>query len=572
LHDDTRHSESSRPGASGPGVVLLAPLTLWAVGFVLAFYPTLLSGFGRLQIRPGDPRLVHYLFEHSYRWITDWPLHHSLWSPPVFYPALGVGAYTDTVIGTAPLYWVWRAASVAPDVSYQLWMMACLSLNFLAAYVFLSRALRLAPWPSAVGALLFGFGSGRLANFNSGQLFAVFYGMAALYALVRVFRVREDPAQPGGRAVAVWLHGFAAFLALQIWSTWYPSFFLLLALVASALAALCFRDTRGALLDLPRRHPFAIASAGILGALAVAPMLSVHLAAAEELGWRDPAKIARGLPTWASWVYMGADHWLYGGLARFETFSFRTPPSQHSNGVGLLTLSVAVVGLVRAWASPLARIALVASILVVIVSTRWVGDFSLWPGVQALIPGAGSIRFVARIGMLLMLPTSIGVAFFSSRQYRGTLPVWLAAGIAALCVAEQGHRLESDDTEGYRDKLARLAERVDPSCEAFFLSVEHPEETTPGVWRRHKLTQVAAMWISLEAGVPTVNGNFGSAPPEYALSRADVQGEAGRLAIEAALADWTGRHGLVSDAVCHLHVPAAQMPAHAVRTGDAEPS
>lgn len=546
---------------------------LWVVGFVLAFYPTLVSGFQQLQIRPGDPRLVNYLFEHSYRWLTGWPLHREFWSPPVFFPAQGVGAYTDTVLGAAPFYWIWRAAGLAPDVSYQLWMMVCLSLNFAAAYVFLSRAVRVAPWPAAVGALLFGFGSARLANFNSGQLFAVFYGMAALFALFRLFEAaREDADTTAGvrGSVAFWLHAFAGFLALQIWSSWYPSFFLLLALMAAAVAALGFSDTRVALLDLVRRHPLAIVSAGLLGAAAIAPMLSAHLAAAAELGWRDEGKIARGLPTWASWVYMGQDHWLYGRLSDLDSFQFRTPPSQHSNGVGFVTLAVATFGLLAARSRPLVRVVLAATVLVVVASTR-VFDFSLWPGVQAVIPGAGSIRFVARIGMLLLIPVSIGVALFLDPPRR-RVTGWIAGVIAGICILEQGQMLLADDTQAYDRKLTALAAELPPDCEAFFLSAGHPPEDVPGIWRRFKLAQVAAMWVALEAQIPTVNGNLGSAPPDYPLSKADVLEPAGQQEIEAKLLDWSTRRGVDPAGLCHLHVPADRMPAAARRTGDAEPS
>jgi hypothetical protein len=273
---------------------------------------------------------------------------------------------------------------------------------------------------------------------------------------------------------------------------------------------------------------------------------------------------------------MGSDHWLYGWLSGLEAFSFRTPPSQHSNGVGFVTLAVAVLGLSEARKQPLVRLIISATALVVVVSTTFAGGASLWPGVQAVIPGAGSIRFVARIGMLLLVPAAIGVALFLERR-RGRSPAWIAVAVAALCILEQAHVLVAHDTEAYNRKVTGLARQLNElnrqnQCLAFLLSVEHPVESSPGVWRRFKFSQVAAMWVALEADVPTVNGNLGSAPPDYPLGKVDVQGPAGLFDIEAGLADWSRVRGIDAGAICRLNVRSALMPAAALRTADADPS
>jgi hypothetical protein len=61
-----------------------------------------------VQVNHGDPRLVNYQLEHTFLWLSGRSGHESFWSPPVFHPALHVGAYSDTVVGAAPLYWLWR--------------------------------------------------------------------------------------------------------------------------------------------------------------------------------------------------------------------------------------------------------------------------------------------------------------------------------------------------------------------------------------------------------------------------------------------------------------------------------
>ena len=121
----------------------LAPWILWICGMLVAFYPALLSGFRNLQLGYGDPRLVNYILEHSWLWVTGHPLNDSFWSPPVFYPAANVGAYSDTMVGSGPIYWLFRGLGAGPGYALQLWMMSCLSLCFLFTYIFLRRCLSL---------------------------------------------------------------------------------------------------------------------------------------------------------------------------------------------------------------------------------------------------------------------------------------------------------------------------------------------------------------------------------------------------------------------------------------------
>lgn len=134
------------------GFDALAPWCLWDLGLITAFYPALRSGFERLQIERGDPRLIQYLLEHSWRFVERQPLHAALWDRPFFHPASGAGAYTDTMLGAVAPYGLFRVLGWAPGAAFQLWMMTCLSLAFLATYLLLGRGLGLGRWASATGA------------------------------------------------------------------------------------------------------------------------------------------------------------------------------------------------------------------------------------------------------------------------------------------------------------------------------------------------------------------------------------------------------------------------------------
>jgi hypothetical protein len=532
-----------------------APWATWLVGMLAAFYPALLSGFRQVQVNHGDPRLVNYLLEHTFLWLTGRPGHESFWSPPVFHPALHVGAYSDTVVGAAPFYWLWRFAGFEGGVALQLWVMTCFALNFWLAFLFLSRCLRSGSVAASFGAFFFGFGITRLANFNSPQLFPVFYAMLAFHAAHRALEPREPDAGDGGRVA--WVFLFFAALAAQAWSAFYPTFFLLLILAVAASVALLFREGRTRVFGLLRRHPAAVALAVLLSLAAVVPLATAHLRAAEDLGWRDYWIVHGSLPVWQSWIFTGNHNLVYEWLARLDAFRFPIP-SQHSNGVGLLTTCVCLVGLFQNRRRTFVKIVFLTTSILLLLTTRWPGGDSLWQLAFPWIPGAGAVRYVARIGIFLVVPVAIGAALFIDGR-RALWPRWAVALVMALCVLEQLHDLPSFEEAPYREAVERVAARVDPDCDAFLLTTRETAEPRKS-YKLPRRTHVLAMWVGIRSGLPTVNGFYGNDPPGWSMSRVDIAfGEDGSE-IRAALEGWLERKGVASESVCGIEVPAAWMP------------
>jgi hypothetical protein len=82
----------------------IVPVLVLLAGLAMAFHPTLLSGFSRLQTDLGDTRLNNYLLEHGWRWLSGDP-DVRLWHPTFFYPAPNALAYSDLCCRRAPLPW-----------------------------------------------------------------------------------------------------------------------------------------------------------------------------------------------------------------------------------------------------------------------------------------------------------------------------------------------------------------------------------------------------------------------------------------------------------------------------------
>jgi len=209
---------------------LLPYLVFLSVGLWCAFYPMLLSTFRRMEVNTGDTRLLNFILEHSYRWFRSWLTFHpiSLWDQPIFFPTVNVGAYSDILLGSAPIYWLLRIGRFAPDTAFQLWMVAILILDFVSMALFLRNCLGFGRLPSAVGAFLFAFGSPRLAQLGHQQLLPQFFTMFAVYGLFRFFEPRKMSAKQG-------IHIFFLCFAAQLWAGFYLGWYLFLGLLVAAI-------------------------------------------------------------------------------------------------------------------------------------------------------------------------------------------------------------------------------------------------------------------------------------------------------------------------------------------------
>src|SRR5690348_5474078 len=194
-------------------------LIVCLVGLTLSCRATFFSGFHRIETNPGDPRLINYILEHGYLWLKGSPLHTSFWDPPFFFPAKNVLAYSEILVGTAPLYWLFRGLGFFPDTSYQLWTLGLLTLNFfVCGLVF--RQIGFSLFAAIAASYLFAFSNMRVAWIGDTQLVPQFFTLCAILALFKLFR--QESRMWGTR---LWILVFAAAMVLQFYSGFYLGWF-----------------------------------------------------------------------------------------------------------------------------------------------------------------------------------------------------------------------------------------------------------------------------------------------------------------------------------------------------------
>jgi hypothetical protein len=506
-----------------------------AASLLLAHHALLASGLHRVPGDPGDVRFVHYCIEHTWAWLAGHPLHRRFWDLPFYFPAPNTGAFSDVLLGVAPPYWVLRALGAGPDRAYAGWLLATTALNAAVGTVVLRTALRVGWLAAATGGVLVAAGAPRIHLLNHPQLIGTYWLLAAVGLLVVALRA------PGTRgAHAAWiLAGVAA--AAEAWSSYYLWWFLALAVAVALPLALLLPSTRRWVREAIRRDWAFIAITAALSLLLILPLLQGWWGAAQAVGLRDARDVflARG----QSWLNIGPDSWWYGKLVRSLT-GLRYQTNEQQYGIGLLTLGVVAVGFWRARHRGGVLLLALTALALVLLATQ-VGPWrsaSPWNVVYAVVPGAGGIRAVPRVGLVLLVAWAAGLALAVDALARWR-PM-AAAVLALLCLVEQGVSYVHFELALDRERVNRIARAVPTGCTAFVYTPP-PDGWPP--WH----AQIDALWVADTARVPTLNGYSGNAPPGWGLEDCLVRGPADRARLDAAIQAWVSRWAL-AEPVCRL--------------------
>jgi hypothetical protein len=504
----------------------------------------LLSGLDR--IHDGDTRFVNFILEHSWGWLTGQRGHESFWDPPLFWPARGTAAYSETLLGVAPLYWLFRAGGVRPDSSLQGWMFAVSLLNFASSYALLARLFRFDRLPAAAGAFLFSFGAVRINQLIHPQLVPHFYTVLAVFAAGRCFEGvarRESPWK-----TARWTALFTLAVALQLWACFYLGWFLGVALGLCAIWALALEPTRRTLFALLRHQRWALAGAVALGAALVLPMAHAHLSAQASVGIRAFGEVATMLPRPASWIDVGPWSWLYGWIHASGVYDHIPMEHEQRLGIGLLTPLFCIAGLALLRQHPGVRVMILATSTFVVLTLWWPRwGFSAWEPVYLWAPGAGAIRAVSRFAILGLLPAAIGLTAFAQSLDRPGRRRALPLAFAVI-VLEQGLSTPTFDKQRVRADAMAIAERVDPNCAAFLYT---PMGSVDSVYEPH----LDAMTAQMITGVPTVNGASGHVPPGWLFDDVTIQTPSDEARIQRALERWVAAHSIHPTRICRVRLP-----------------
>ena len=511
------------------------------VGVFLVFSPTLLSGFRLMQTDLGDTRFLNYMLEHSFQWVTGNSLHSSFWSPPFFWPARNVAAYSEILLGVAPIYWVVRIFGFMPDTSFQLWMILATVLNYCAALFLLRSTLGISLIGSLGGSYLFAFAGARVAQISHQHLLPQFYSLAAIIFLINGFRAWENGG--GSRQVMPWLLAFTGAVVLQFYSCVYHGWFFVFGLAVFALICCLRTTTRQSVVRFVKSNKLPIAGATLLATIALSWMGYHYFLAYRDLGPRGWPEVALMIPRLKSWLYFG-DSPIYSWMGSVIDFSSLPMPWEHVLGLGFVTLLTCGYGYVRyAGKNPWLLMLGISGLAIVFIALLYPHGLSPWKLVYAVVPGASVIRAVTRIVLLVLIPVSVGVAL----GLQGIRSQKVAVAVLAGLCLEQWYPTTSFDKLVVRQEVAKISGSLSPECNCFYHAAVLPCGSEPPALNRH----LNAMWAGIIAGRPTINGYTGNIPKHYwPLWDVVVDSQMRAEQTEERVSQWAKLSNLKLDGIC----------------------
>lgn len=481
----------------------LPPLLLFAVGFILVPW----AHTCQLSCVPGDmadARFNGVVLEHFYRWLTG--LDTSLLSPSFFYPVPGALTFSDNHWGTAWIYSAYRALGWDRYQAFDLWYLTGFVANYVVCNV-VFRRMHFSPLASAVGAFAFTFAMPVLARHGHAQLT---YRFLMPVALLLWQRFSVD-----GRWR--WIAGLAVTVVAQFYISIYLGYFTLLLLVAWCLAQWAIegvgpRHWMAQWLQWKqpsvRRELILVGITLLAAAAAMIALMYPYLHYSKLYGFgRGVDEVLSLLPRPQS--YLLAD---FSALWHVpSSWIGHDVPMRHEQQIffGMGILGLAALGLLRSTSA--VRWVAVSSVLILMLLTLAIGGHSLYLFLAEL-PGIGSIRAMARIGLVLVLPLSLLVALGIESVRTSALPWKIVAALFALMMVVEAATLRTDKfgREQAIERIEALRDQL-PSAlpeHAILFNPAGPE-VNPSV------SELDGVILAQDLGRPTLNGYSGNIAPGY---------------------------------------------------------
>jgi hypothetical protein len=404
-----------------------------------------------------------YVLEHGYRWLIH--LDSSFWSAPFFYPASNVIAYSDNHLGSLLFYSALRSFGASRETAFQLWVFIVFALNYFITWLVLKKQ-NLHPIGAIVGAYLFTFPMIVAAQMIHMPLMARFMVPVAFWMAYEFL----ESGKPRFLCLL-----FAA-CAYQIYLGIYIGYLLILSLVPFCAALFLYRKqwfkirsfiaNRGTWVVL--RQSIGYVGSCIVFVVVLIPLIVPYYRAQQEMGHRTWDEVVLWLPRWQSYLYAAPG----SILGKILHFGDSLPcPWEHQLFLGFLPYIGILIFLYlflkgkMAAQERLLGLGMMSVLITLSVLTFYFHGFSLYRYVWAYVPGAGGIRCVTRIVLVLIYPIAficgaIVTYLMNSRPIARaswmtgilamgllTLVVDQAAGVASISKRECKRRIASMKAE-----------------------------------------------------------------------------------------------------------------------------
>ncbi len=498
-------------------------VTIFCVLSVSAFFRYQIENhFTHLLTDRFDGMIVLAILEHWHNVFRG----NSSWSQTnFFYPVPGTLGYQDAYLANGVFYSCFRSLGVDPFLASELANMVLRSIAFVGAYLASRRVFGLGLYWALLSAILFTLSNASFVQANHVQLFSICF---APLMVVLLHGTTAALLADRRRALLAW--GLASTLIYAIWlmtgyyMAWYFLYFTGVTLVI--LVVIAGKTERQRLWIAIRRQSTPILVVAVATIVMNLPFLSTYLPKVAETG-QQPYGVALSMtPSLLDIPNVGPGNWLWGDLItglRHMIAPDLPPAGENTSGMPLVLLFLFGCTAVWVWQRRSSRdIPLLTKAMVVAVLLTWatvihIRGHSLWFLIYHLVPGAKSLRAVARYQIFLTGPVialTLQYLYWNARKVFAPILVL----ICILLVVEQVN-ITPAISMNREEELARLRLVPQPpaNCKVFFASASRPEKLYSTALNDVYSHNVDSMFIAEYLDLPTMNGFGAFVPPGWNL-------------------------------------------------------
>lgn len=442
-----------------------------------------------------DVSIMEHWFNY-FKGITQWNL------VSYFAPYQDTLGYNDGYFIHGVIFSVFRACNVNIFIAKNFTLMVFVFVGYLSFYAF-ARYLKFSDMLSITGALLFVFSNNMQVHIVHSQL--ITYYLCPLFAYLTLKSLDGFLKQA---PVTTMLYTACAALLLGAWlmSGYYTAwFFLYFSAIFSLVYLRLNWKSYYKTIFFSRPAIFLMIYAMVIGLIATTPFLLVYLPKLHETGGgHHLTEMQTYMPDLFSFIDVGNNNLVFGKMNQAIINYFHLENNfEQIMGFSYLFLVLACISIVKNFLHK-KHLALSIAIILSIIFTLKIGDFSIWYWIYQWMPGATGVRVISRFLNVLNFPLLVLVLYYL--QDIAVKRLWLFWVLSVTIL------LTSINTplNGYvvNDLLAKYAAYSSPPylCQLFYVTPRNLHFISYDDGLSLQNHNVDAMFLSEKWHIRTING------------------------------------------------------------------
>lgn len=495
----------------------------------------------------GDARFNNYVLEHGYQYLNGDV--HDFWDAPMMYPCKNVIAFSDNLIGTMPIYALFRKCGSDRETSFQYWILALFALNFIACFWALYK------WQNniilaSVGAYIFAFGIYLLGQLEHAQVFPRFAAPLTFYWFFKFLQTYKNN----------YFFYFLFGLVFQFYCGVYLGFILFYCILFYFIShMIIYRDFNAISAFCRSKKMFFALISIVVALISLWPMMSHYLSITKITGMRSFGELEPTIsrPIAYFFTHVAATTWR-GILSDHSQFAFEQWWS-HFMFMGAVLWIAIITGIILLLTQHQKidkrnlKSILLSLFLCLLFTTNFNG-FSLYRCIYAL-PGFSSMRSIDRFINLESLVFVITMILVFSELLKisnkwkylvYTLP-FLVIVDNRICTDELKSFDKGQSQKKVHEVQCVISNNYDCKSSAIAFMVSNNSKMAPGYHDKLIEDHITIILAAQALKVPVVNAYTGHYPEKYIDYFDNMD--------EQSLIEWSKKNGIDDKTIQRISAP-----------------